>query len=391
MGSVTKRERAGRTAFLEARVTRRGHPTLSKSFRLNEKRKAVEWVQEQEARIRGGQKVSRLPEKTTVDEALADYLEAHLKRDKLGNAQTDEQGRKLSTLSPSKRYAVASVRYHLGKFFIASITSKRLQKFMEELLRTEVPEQKREKVHPLYDGDKRRTYSPSAARKLFYALKTGLEWHAREHEYKLDDGTFTGFELPSAWSEPRDRRLEEGEEQRLLAACDGMYKDPERWRRLIRLALETGMRAGELLGMQWDEVNMHRDMLFILVPKDREETRKGRQVPLSSRAQAILRELKKDRDPSDARVFHSLPKNSDVMGKGFKRITKRAGILGLRFHDLRHEAICRMYENTPLQTLEIALITGHTQVVTLARYADKLRPKIQAKKLDMRPRRAAGR
>lgn len=166
-----------------------------------------------------------------------------------------------------------------------------------------------------------------------------------------------------------------------MAACDGMYKDPDGWRMLIGLALETAMRSGELLGMQWDEINFGAEHRFIVIPKEREKTRKGRQVPLSTKALGILEQLKKRRVKGEPRVFATMPTSSVVLGRGFKRITKRAGCEDLHFHDLRHEAVARFFERTPLQTMEIALITGHTELKTLQRYAN-LRPNILASKLD---------
>lgn len=164
-----------------------------------------------------------------------------------------------------------------------------------------------------------------------------------------------------------------------MAACDGMYKDPEGWRLMIGMALETAMRAGELLGMRWDEVKLKER--FVVIPKEREKTRKGRQVPLSKKALSILATLGKRRNKGEARVFESFPESSVLLGRGFKRITKRAGCDDLRFHDLRHEATARFFERTSLQTMEIALITGHTELKTLQRYAN-LRPSILASKLD---------
>ena len=168
-----------------------------------------------------------------------------------------------------------------------------------------------------------------------------------------------------------------------MEATNGMFKDPEGWRLLIGLALETAMRAGELLGMRWVEVKTDPSHLFIDIPPEREKTRVGRQVPLSKRALAIIKKLKlkaraKDGDP---RVFCTFPSNSTVLGVGFRRITKRAGCVDLRFHDLRHEATARLFERTDMQTLQIALMTGHTQMETLKRYAN-LRPSILAAKLD---------
>jgi len=374
MAAVTKRVR-GEREFWEARVTIKGHPPLSKTFDKNKKRDAVKWAQEQEVKIRGGDKVSRKSERTTVAEALTEYLTAHTKT--VVNKDGDEET--VSTLSDTKRYGVESVKHHLGDFTIDTLSHKVISAFLKKLPVTPIPQPaNKTKTHPLYDGDRVRCYTPGSARKLFYVLKTAVEWHAHEYHYPLGD-KFEAVEVPPAWASPRDRRLNGDEEARLLVACGGMYKDPEGWRMLIGLALETAMRAGELIGMQWDEVNIeHR---FIVIPKEREKTRKGRQVPLSTKALVILEKLKKRRVKGEPRVFDTLPTASPVLGRGFKRITKRAECVDLHFHDLRHEAVARFFERTTLQTMEIALITGHTELKTLQRYAN-LRPSILASKLD---------
>ena len=370
MAAVTKRVR-GEREFWEARVTIKGHPPLSKTFDKNKKRDAVKWAQEQEVKIRGGNKVSRKSERTTVADALAEYLAAH--------TTTDAEGETVSTLTNTKRYGVESVKHHLGAFTIDTLSHKVISAFLKKLQVTPIPQPaNKTKTHPLYDGDRVRCYTPGSARKLFYALKTAIEWHSHEHHYALGD-KFQAVEVPAAWAAPRERRLDGDEEARLMAACGGMYKDPEGWQLLIGLALETAMRVGELIGMQWVEVNTeHR---FIVIPKEREKTRKGRQVPLSTKALGILEKLKKRRVEGEPRVFATLPTISSVLGRGFKRITKRAECVDLHFHDLRHEAVARFFERTTLQTMEIALITGHTELKTLQRYAN-LRPSILASKLD---------
>ena len=374
MAAVTKRVR-GEREFWEARVTIKGHPPMSKTFDKNKKRDAVKWAQEQEVKIRGGNKISRKSERTTVHEALAEYLAAHTKT--IVNDDGDEEI--VSTLTNTKRYAVESVKYHLGDFTVDTLSHKVISAFLKKLQVTQIPQPaNKTKTHSLYDGDRVRTYTPGATRKLFYALKTAVEWHSHEYHYPLGD-KFEAVVVPAAWESPRDRRLNGDEEARLMVACGGMYKDPGGWRLLIGLALETAMRAGELIGMQWDEINI--EQRFIVIPKEREKTRKGRQVPLSTKALAIFAKLTKRRGDGELRVFAMLPKISSVLGVGFRRITKRAECVDLRFHDLRHEAVARFFERTTLQTMEIALITGHSELKTLQRYAN-LRPAILASKLD---------
>jgi len=309
-------------------------------------------------------------------------LEAYLAHNSKAVVGSDET---VSTLTNTKRYAVESVIHHLGEYAVGKLNHKKLNSFLKLLQDTPIPPPAtKTKTHKLYKGDQVRTYSPGSARKLFYALKTAVEWHALEHDYmgQIAD-LFKGVDVPPAWSAPRDRRLEGDEEQRLMDACNGMYKDPRGWQLLIGLALETAMRAGELLGMQWDEVNTDPSHRFIVIPKEREKTRKGRQVPLSAKAIEIIEELRGRAIKGEARVFGTFPNSSVILGRGFKRITSRAKCEDLRFHDLRHEATSRFFERTSLQMMEIASITGHTQLGTLQRYAN-LRPSILSDKLDAR-------
>ena len=51
----------------------------------------------------------------------------------------------------------------------------------------------------------------------------------------------------------------------------------------------------------------------------------------------------------------------------FTRATRRAGIMGLRFHDLRHEATSRFFERG-LNVMEVASVTGHKTLQMLKRY-----------------------
>ena len=52
----------------------------------------------------------------------------------------------------------------------------------------------------------------------------------------------------------------------------------------------------------------------------------------------------------------------------WKRVIKKAGIEGLHFHDLRHEAISRLFEDTDLDMMEVRAISGHKTLQVLARY-----------------------
>lgn len=152
----------------------------------------------------------------------------------------------------------------------------------------------------------------------------------------------------------RERRLQVGELERLLGACD---QDRNRLLRpLIVLALETAMRRGELLAVRWCDVDLERCTLFL------PHTKSGhpRTVPLSPVALQTLAELPR----TNERI---LPLSGDCVRQCFERIRARAGISDLRLHDLRHEAISRLVERG-LSLIEVQQVSGHRTLQMLQRY-----------------------
>ncbi|MHB8387596.1 MAG: site-specific integrase [Metallibacterium sp.] len=172
----------------------------------------------------------------------------------------------------------------------------------------------------------------------------------------------------------RDRRLEAGEEARLLEALGdraGTVKGAKRsggyrvgtrnpWMRpLVLFAIETAMRQGELLALRWENIDLKAQTAHL------EDTKNGesRTVPLSSRAVAVLEALPRS-SGMDERVF---PVTAQAVKLAWKRATKRAGLEDLHFHDLRHEATSRLAEKLP-NLIELAAVTGHKDLRMLKRY-----------------------
>ena len=84
-----------------------------------------------------------------------------------------------------------------------------------------------------------------------------------------------------------------------------------------------------------------------------------RSVPLSSRARAVLAEL-----PTSGKLF---PVSRNEIVYHWKRALRDANVHGLRWHDLRHEAVSRLFEKG-LTTEEVMVVSGHTTYAMLARY-----------------------
>jgi integrase len=192
----------------------------------------------------------------------------------------------------------------------------------------------------------------------------------------------------------RDRRLEDGEEGKLLEHTRTHLQ------RLIIAALESGCRKGELLSLTWRDVNLDRREMTIRA--ERTKTRTGRVIPISARLAGILELAKtdptgKDFKPEDF-VF------GDVVGREVTDIKKawetcvlkahghtpkwthnnsltsasreafRAA--NLTFHDLRHEAGSRLLEaGWPLHN--VAHMLGHANIAQTSTYLNATRVGLQ--------------
>jgi integrase len=171
-------------------------------------------------------------------------------------------------------------------------------------------------------------------------------------------GTVAAVKL--AREEARTRRLQPGEDERLLLAAGGL-KD------LIVAALETGCRLGELLSLQWLQV---RGDLFL--PAGKTKAKKPRRVPISTVLQRVLDSRRNDPAgeplPADAFVFgDEIGRQRHSIKTAWKLTCKRAKIEGLHFHDLRREAGSRwMDANVPLATIQRWL--GHHNISQTSTY-----------------------
>jgi integrase len=152
----------------------------------------------------------------------------------------------------------------------------------------------------------------------------------------------------------RDRRLRSGEWERILEALEGCRN--RALAAFLSLAIETALRRGELLKLSWHHIDLERRVALIPDTK----TGRPRTIPLSPGALVILGQMPLQSD----RVFNL---TASAVQQAWKRLCCRAGIIDLRIHDLRHEALSRFSE-LGLNTPELATISGHKDVRMLLRY-----------------------
>jgi Site-specific recombinase XerD len=151
----------------------------------------------------------------------------------------------------------------------------------------------------------------------------------------------------------RERRLEEGEEEKLLESA------APNLRPIILFALATAMRREEIASLEWKRVNL-RERYLVLTDTKNTETRT---VPLSEDALSILKNL-----PRKIHSDNVFSMSASAITQAMEKARNDAGLTDLKFHDLRHEAISRLFENTDLDLMEIRAISGHRTMQMLARY-----------------------
>jgi len=205
-----------------------------------------------------------------------------------------------------------------------------------------------------YRDDRLKQVVPGTVRRELSVISHAVETARKEWGYYLPSNPVAGIRKPS---EPkgRNRRLEGDEENRLIQSC---AQSANNWLLpLVSFAIETGMRRGEMLSLEWQHVHLSLGWVHL------ENTKNGeaRDVPLSSRARQILHDLPRDISG------HVFPVHFENLKGLWKRAVARSGIMGLRIHDLRHEATSRFFEKG-LNVIEVAAITGHKDLRMLQRY-----------------------
>lgn len=136
---------------------------------------------------------------------------------------------------------------------------------------------------------------------------------------------------------------------------------------IFKLATALPRRAGELMRMRWEDVNEAKRTVIIRDVKHPQRKMGNDQVvPLLGDAWAILQTVPR----VDPVIF---PHSCESMLASFERIRDRIaatgmpGIADLRFHDLRHTGITRLFR-LGLSIQEVAVVSGHTNWAQLRRY-----------------------
>jgi integrase len=314
----------------QVQVRRQGYPPLARFF--HSRGDALAWARDQECRI----------DRAELPLAIRDLRTltlGHLLR------------RYRDTVTPTKRGA-PSESYRLQRMIDHELSGLALAKLSPVAIAN-------------YRDERLRTVQAGSVRRELAILQHCLELARKEWGIGIARNPVRDISVPEP-GRARERRLETGELELLVRALgprSARYMGP-----LIELAIETGMRRGELLSVRWSDFDPDKGLLKI------QKTKNGRPrtVPLTVQALTILRGMPRTTD----RIF---PMTANAVRLAWERLRVRAGIADLRLHDLRHEAVSRFFE-LGLTTPEVALISGHRDPRMLLRYTH-LRPEAVAEKL----------
>ena len=139
---------------------------------------------------------------------------------------------------------------------------------------------------------------------------------------------------------------------------------------LVIVALHTGMRRGELLGLEWDRVDLKSNLVHL--SESHTKTMRRRSVPINATARAALlsrARFRAEHCPDSRWVFCT--REGESIGeprKCFLGACRRAGIDNFHFHDLRHTCAAWLV-SSGVQIIQVRDLLGHTTITMTERYA----------------------
>jgi integrase len=311
-----------RGQYWRAKVRRRGFPEQSRSF--DTRFKAEVWARSVEAEMDRGIYVDRTEAEKNL---LGDLIDRYLR----------EVTPKKRGAGPERARLLAMRERTISRIKMAALSSAHIAS---------------------YRDDRLKEVAAGTVIKELNHLSHIIETGRSEWGIQIAENPVSVVARP-AQPKARDRRFRKGEEARLRKACEDArnpFLVP-----VIDLALETAMRQGEVVGLEWMHVDLASQVAHLPLTKNGE----ARSVPLSKKAVDVLKALRPDDEDAEGPVFPGL--TGEAIKRAFMRACVRAELKDFHFHDLRHEATSRLFEKG-LNPIEVASITGHKTLQMLKRY-----------------------
>ena len=333
MATIQKRTSKDGITTYTATVRLKGYPIQNATFkRLTD---AKRWIQDTESAIREGRHFKTAEAKKHT---LADLIDRYIK-DVLPTKPKSER---------RQRQNLEWWRGKLGAYVLADITPALIVQCRDELLTGQTIRNKQR--------------SPATVVRYLAALSHAFTIAVNEWQW-IDDSPMRKVKKPI---EPRGRVrfLDDDERATLLKFC---HESPKKTLyTCVVLALSTGMRQGELMGLQWRDVNLDDGFLILHETKNGER----RRVALAGLGLELLRNHAEEKTDNAPLLFPSerKPEQPIDLRKAFNNALKVANVQDFHWHDLRHCTASYLAMNGA-SLAEIAEVLGHKTLAMVKRYA----------------------
>lgn len=334
MGTIREYKKDNKSSSFHAEVRLKGYPPQRASFRT--KNLAKKWIQDTESSIRDGRHF-RIAEakKHTVKDLIERFISSWLVQ------YPERVVRQTAYLAWWKK--------RLGHLVLSNLTPTIIAEARDALLAEKTSRQT--------------LRSPSTVNRYLAAFSRALTIGMKEWGW-LDDSPMRKVSKPSE-GKGRNRLLSIEEKDRLIQACK-VSANPNLYP-IVSLALLTGMRFGEIVGLKWEDIDYSNKIITL------EKTKNGerRMLPLTDAVMKVLKSCRQKDAPLGLVFKPTSPTNrSGVVDirNSFVKALKEAQIYDFRFHDLRHAAASYLAMNGATQG-ELMAILGHKTPNMTRRYA----------------------
>lgn len=319
-------------------IIRRGGQTLSKTFRI---RAAAEtWARRTEDAIEAG----TLHQQRAAELTLGDLID-----------QVDRETRAVRPMAPSRRTSLAHWRRRLGERPVGALTGADVVAFARA---------------------RRQAGAAPATIQMDVGFLRDLLAVSR---------SMLGLAIPDIIADARPtlrllRLVGKPVERERRPTADELARLRAYWHRrlarelpmldLLDFSIGTAMRLGEVVRLRWEDLDAERRLITVRDRKDpRRKDGNDQRVPLLAVGGIDPLAIIERQPRTNPLIF---PFHEDAVGRAWRRAVQALGIADLRWHDLRHEGVSRLFE-AGYSIEQVALVSGHRSWSSLRRYTN-LRP-----------------
>jgi len=333
MANFEERElRDGKTVY-RVRVRLKGHPVETATF--TRKTDAKKWAASTEAAIQEGRHFKTSESKRhTLGDMIDRYRNSVLPQ-KSASMQRDQWSQ------------LEWWKGRLGDHLLADVTPALIGEHRDMLLKEK--------------GERGKKRSPATVVRFLAALGHAFSIAVKEWGW-VDDTPMRKVTKPK---EPRGRVrfLDDDERGNLLTACQ--ESEESCLYPIVVLAISTGARKGEILNLEWSDIDLQRKVAILHKTKNDER----RALPLAGRSLDVIKDLSKTRRIDTRYLFPSEDgKNPVDLRYPWDQAVKKAKLKNFRFHDLRHSAASYL-AMSGASLAEIAEVLGHKTLQMVKRYS----------------------